>query len=263
LVAELREATDLPNREEILEWTKDRVARSWEVSTRFFGRMPNRNCEVRPVEEFREKDILDYYQGASLDGSRPAIFHVNTAPRPLYSLAATIYHEANPGHHLQSGLEAEAPGGRPEIRRWGGELQGAAFAEGWGLYCERLADEIGLYEDDYERVGMLELQSLRATRLIVDTGIHALGWDRGRAVKALEATGLSTWKAEVEADRYIAMPGQALCYKVGQMEIERWRDEAASRERSSFSLRDFHDQLLAMGSLPLPAMRRELGIGEA
>ncbi|HEX2088323.1 MAG TPA: DUF885 domain-containing protein [Actinomycetota bacterium] len=262
LVAELREESDLPSREQILEWTKDRVARSWDVSRRFFGRMPGRNCEVRPVEEFREKDILDYYQGASLDGSRPAIFHVNTAPRPLYSLAATIYHEANPGHHLQTGLEVEAAGDRHAIRRWGGELYGAAFAEGWGLYSERLADEMGLYEDDYERVGMLELQSLRATRLIVDTGIHVLGWGRPRVVEALEATGLRSWEAEVEADRYIAMPGQALCYKVGQMEIERSRDEAASREGSAFSLRHFHDRLLAMGSLPLPTMRRELEIGE-
>jgi uncharacterized protein (DUF885 family) len=97
----------------------------------------------------------------------------------------------------------------------------------------------------------------------VDTGIHALGWDRGRVVKALEATGLRSWEAEVETDRYIAMPGQALCYKVGQMEIERWRDEATRREGSAFSLRDFHDRLMAMGSLPLPTMRRELEIEEA
>ncbi|HEX8100495.1 MAG TPA: DUF885 domain-containing protein, partial [Actinomycetota bacterium] len=261
LVAELRASPDLPDRQEILEWTRQRVDRSWETSRSFFGRMPSRNCDVKPIDEFREGDMPDYYQGPSLNGSRPGVFHVNSAPRHLYSLTPTVYHEANPGHHMQMALEAEISADRPAIRRWGAELHGAAFGEGWGLYSERLADEMGLYDDDYERVGMLEAQSLRATRLIVDTGIHALGWDRERVVRALESTGLLRGDAERETDRYIAMPGQALCYKIGQIEIERWRAETQGREGSAFSLRDFHDRLLAMGSLPLPTMHEELERG--
>lgn len=143
------------------------------------------------------------------------------------------------------------------IRRHGNELQGSAFGEGWGLYSERLADELGLYADEHERVGMLEMQALRAARLVVDTGIHAFGWTRDRVVATLEDTGLPTWMAEAETDRYVAMPGQALSYRVGQREIERWRYEASRRE--GFRLADFHDRLLQIGSLPLPALRRELG----
>lgn len=134
-----------------------------------------------------------------------------------------------------------------------------AFGEGWGLYSERLADEMGLYVDDDERLGMLELQALRAARLAVDTGIHVFGWSRDQAVAELADTGLPQWMAEAEADRYVAMPGQALCYTIGQLEIERWREEAS--RRSGFRLSDFHDRLLAVGSLPLPALRRELEAG--
>jgi uncharacterized protein (DUF885 family) len=136
---------------------------------------------------------------------------------------------------------------------------GSAFAEGWGLYSERLADELGLYADEYERIGMLEAQAWRAARLVTDSGIHALGWDRERAIDYLDrATGGPRLNAEIEIDRYIAWPAQALSYKIGQREIERYRAEARSRLGDSFSLRDFHDRLLELGSLPLPALRREL-----
>ena len=148
--------------------------------------------------------------------------------------------------------------GRPALRRFGGFLAGSAFTEGWGLYSERLADEMGLYEDESERLGMLDLQGMRAARLVVDTGIHALGWTRERAIATLEDAGLPTVEATIETDRYITMPGQALSYKIGQFEIERQRTAAAEREGAEFSLRAFHDRLLALGSLPLTALRREL-----
>jgi uncharacterized protein (DUF885 family) len=242
-------------RDAVLRLARQQVQRGWEAAPGFFGRLPTRNCEVRDVPRDRERDALDYYQGPTEDWSRPGVYWVNTAPRPRHSLATTTFHEANPGHHFETALSLEADGRHP-IRRHGNELQGSAFGEGWGLYSERLADEMGLYEDDHERLGMLEFQALRAARLVVDTGVHAFGWSRDQAVTALADTGLPLWMAEAEADRYIAMPGQALSYKVGQMEIERWRGEAARRRR--FRLADFHDRLLAVGSLPLPALRREL-----
>jgi uncharacterized protein (DUF885 family) len=242
-------------RDALLALVRDQVQRAWDVAPRFFGRRPASGCEVRPVPEAQENHILDYYLGPTADGSRPGVFYLNTKPRQRHSMATTTFHESNPGHHFQIALALQQAD-RPALWRFAGELQGAAYAEGWGLYCERLADEMGLYADDYERLGMLELQALRAARLVVDTGIHALGWDRDRALRVLEATGLPAWEAAVEVDRYIAMPGQALCYKLGQREIERWR-AAAERDRG-IRLAAFHDRLLWLGFLPLPTLDREL-----
>jgi uncharacterized protein (DUF885 family) len=237
------------------------VRRSWDVAPAWFGRVPSANCEVRLVEAFREADMpFAFYNQPTQDGSRPGVYYVNgfdLERKPKHQLASTTYHEANPGHHFQVALEQEMDG-RPAIRRFGGFLAGSAFTEGWGLYSERLADEMGLYEDESERLGMLDLQGMRAARLVVDTGIHALGWTRERAIATLEDAGLPTVEATIETDRYITMPGQALSYKIGQFEIERQRTAAAEREGAEFSLRAFHDRLLALGSLPLTALRREL-----
>ena len=237
------------------------VRRSWDVAPAWFGRVPSANCEVRLVEAFREADMpFAFYNQPTEDGSRPGVYYVNgfdLERKPKHQLASTTYHEANPGHHFQIALEQEMDG-RPAIRRFGGFLAGSAFTEGWGLYSERLADEMGLYEDESERLGMLDLQGMRAARLVVDTGIHALGWTRERAIATLEDAGLPTVEATIETDRYITMPGQALSYKIGQFEIERQRAAAAEREGPEFSLRAFHDRLLSLGSLPLTALRREL-----
>jgi uncharacterized protein (DUF885 family) len=237
------------------------VRRSWDVAPAWFGRVPSANCEVRLVEAFREADMpFAFYNQPTEDGSRPGVYYVNgfdLERKPKHQLASTTYHEANPGHHFQIALEQEMDG-RPAIRRFGGFLAGSAFTEGWGLYSERLADEMGLYEDESERLGMLDLQGMRAARLVVDTGIHALGWTRERAIATLEDAGLPTVEATIETDRYITMPGQALSYKIGQFEIERQRAAAVEREGAEFSLRAFHDRLLALGSLPLTALRREL-----
>jgi uncharacterized protein (DUF885 family) len=252
-----------PTREALLRLAERQVERSWEAAPRFFGRLPRRNCEVRPVERFREEDMPGaYYVPPTGDGSRPGVYYVNTShldARPLHQLATTTYHEANPGHHFQLSLEVEFAD-RPPLRRFGGMLSGTAFIEGWGLYSERLADEMGLFEDDWERLGMLEAQAWRAARLVVDTGIHAFGWDRERAVRTLEEAGVPREDAEVEVDRYIAAPGQALAYKVGQLRIEELRRRAETRAGGSFSLPAFHDRLLALGSLPLPVLEREMGL---
>jgi uncharacterized protein (DUF885 family) len=237
------------------------VRKGWDAAPRFFGRRPKDNCEVRPVEEFREADMpFAFYQPPSEDGSRPGIYYVNgfdLPSRPLHHLATTTYHEANPGHHFQISIEQEIED-RPALRRFGGLLAGSAFAEGWGLYSERLADEMGLFEDDVERFGMLDAQAHRAARLVVDTGIHAFGWSRDRSIQVLQEAGVPRTDAEIETDRYVTAPGQALTYKLGQFEIERRRADAAEQEGSAFSLRDFHDRLLGLGSIPLSALRREL-----
>jgi uncharacterized protein (DUF885 family) len=251
-------------RQDMVRQAEDQVRRGWDAAPSMFGRIPTANCDVRPVEEFREAATpMAFYQPPSGDGSRAGVYYINTSElsgRPLHALASVTYHEANPGHHFQIAIEQEIPD-RPALRRFGGILAGSSFIEGWGLYSERLADEMGLYVDDYERLGMLEAQAWRACRLIVDSGIHALGWDRERAVdQMLQGAGVSKVNAEVEVDRYITMPGQALAYKIGQREIEGWRREAAARDGSAFDLRAFHDGLLGQGSLPLPALRREMGI---
>ncbi len=249
------------SREELVRLAEEQVRRGWEAAPGFFGRMPNDNCEVRAVEEFREADMpFAFYQPPSQDGSRQGVYYVNAydlPSRPLHHLATTTYHEANPGHHFQIAIEQEM-GDRPALRRFGGLMAGSAFAEGWGLYSERLADEMGLFTDDLERLGMLDAQAHRAARLIVDTGLHAFAWTRDRSIEKLEEAGVPRTDAEIETDRYIALPGQALSYKIGQLEIERQRAQATERLGADFSLAEFHDRLLDLGSLPLTALQREL-----
>ena len=248
-------------RQEMLDIVVDQVQRSWEAAPRYFGRLPKANCRVRPIDEFQEDDMPGaYYNPPTQDGSRPGTYYVNTGhleSRPLHQTATTSFHEANPGHHFQISIEQEFTERLP-LRRFGGFLVGDAFVEGWGLYSERLGDEMELFLNDYERLGMLEAQAFRAGRLIVDTGIHALGWDREQAVQKMMETGSSRLDSEIEVDRYIAMPGQALAYMIGKLEIDRWRAAGAAREGSSFSVQDFHDRVLALGSLPLAVLDREL-----
>jgi uncharacterized protein (DUF885 family) len=252
-------------REEMLRLVEQQVERSWEAAPRFFGRLPRANCTVKAVEEFREDDMPGaFYNPPSADGSRRGTYYVNTGQvgeRPLHQTATTSFHEANPGHHFQISIEMEFADRLP-LRRFGGFLVGDAMVEGWGLYSERLADEMGLFLDDYERLGMLEAQGFRAGRLIVDTGIHTLGWDRERAVRQVMETGSARADSEIEVDRYISWPGQACAYMIGRMEIDRWRAELADRNGDAFSLQGFHDRLLALGSLGLSTLARELGVSD-
>ena len=246
---------------ELLQIAEAQVQRGWDAAPGFFGKLPKASCKVVLVEDFREADMpAAFYMSATEDGSRPGMYYVNgygLDMLPKHLLASVSYHEANPGHHFQISL-AQERAERPAMLRFGGQLAGAALAEGWGLYCERLADEMGLYVDEWERLGMLEADAHRAARLVVDTGIHAFGWTRQRSIDLLVDCGASETDAEVDVDRYITMPAQALSYKVGQHEISRLRADAEAREGSAFSLKDFHDRLLALGELPLTALRRDM-----
>lgn len=249
-------------KDELVGLAEAQVRKGYEAAPAWFGRRPSENCDVKPVEEFREADMpFAFYQPPSADGTRKGVYYVNAGDlpgKPLHHLATTTYHEASPGHHFQIALEQEM-GERPALRRFGGLMAGSAFAEGWGLYSERLADEMGLFEDEAERLGMLDMQAMRAARLVVDSGIHAFEWTRDRAIGLLEEAGVAHVDAVIETDRYITLPGQALTYKIGQFEIEQQRADAAKLDGAGFNISGFHDRLLALGSLPLSALRRELG----
>jgi len=245
----------------LVERATEDIDRALAVAPRFFGTLPRAGCEVRPVEEYKERDApFAYYFPPAVDGSRQGIYYVNTfdlASRTYTKLASTTYHESVPGHHFQIALEMENPH-LNTFRRLGSRMVGGAYVEGWGLYSERLADEMGLFRSEAERFGMLDAMAWRAARLVVDTGIHALRWNRQRSIDFLLETGLSQTDATIETDRYICWPGQALTYKIGEREIERLRRELQARDGSRFDLRAFHDAVLGHGSLPLATLASEL-----
>ena len=248
-------------KDELVARATDDIERALAAAPRWFGTLPKAPCEVRAVEEYKEKDApFAYYYPPAPDGSRPGIYYANgydLPSRKFSNLATATYHEATPGHHFQISLEMENPN-LNRFRRLGSRMVGGAFAEGWGLYSERLADEMGLFRNDAERFGMLDAQAWRAARLVVDTGMHALRWPRQRSIDFLETAGLTETDAEIETDRYISWPGQALTYMTGQLEIRRLRAELTRRDGSAFDLRAFHDAVLGHGSLPLATLTREL-----
>jgi uncharacterized protein (DUF885 family) len=250
------------SRQELIDRALEDIDRAVAASASRFGRLPVASCRVLPVEEYKERDApFAYYYPPTPDGSRPGTFYVNTydLPSRIYSrLAAVTYHEATPGHHFQIALEVENTS-LNRFRRFGSRMLGSAYVEGWGLYAERFADEIGLYRSEAERFGMLDAQAWRAGRLVVDTGMHALRWNRQESIDyLLRDVGLSNTDATIETDRYICWPAQALTYKLGQRQIERLRHDLEVRDGSRFDLRGFHDELLGHGSMPLSTLAREL-----
>jgi hypothetical protein len=197
-----------------------------------------------------------YYMLGAIDGSRKGTYFLNTSKpeeRHRYGAEDMAFHEAVPGHHFQLTIAMESED-LPAARR---VLSDTACAEGWGLYSERLADEMGLYSDDLARMGLFAADSWRASRLVVDTGLHALGWKRQEAIDWMTShTPLPRIEIESEVDRYISYPGQALAYMVGRREIVRLRTAAADTLGARFDLREFHDLVLRAGILPLPALAR-------
>lgn len=243
-------------RDEVEEKARQALARAKAAIPRFFGRLPKADCEVVRMEEHEEKhSTIAHYRWPATDGSRPGRYYINTsAPetRPRYEAEVLAYHESIPGHHLQLAIAQELDG-LPAFRK---HLGVTAFTEGWGLYTERLSDEMGLYTGDLDRIGVLSYDGWRACRLVVDTGMHAMGWTRARAIEFMLAnTALAENNIVNEVDRYIAWPGQAIAYKIGQLEIRRLRTEAERRLGSRFDIRAFHDAVLGDGSVSLETLR--------
>jgi uncharacterized protein (DUF885 family) len=239
-------------RAEVFATAQQAVGRMEAKLPELIGRLPKERLVVEEMPAYQEKDApAAYYYAGSADGSRPGRYLINTSDprqRPRYTAEVLAFHEGVPGHHVQLALSQELP--LPAFRRFGDG--NTALVEGWALYTERLADEAGMYSGDLDRLGMLIFQSWRACRLVVDTGIHALGWTRQQAIDYLLAnTGLSRLDAENEVDRYIVDPGQALAYRLGQREITRLREEAQAALGPRFDLRRFHDVVLGDGAVTL------------
>ena len=228
------------------------LAKAKAAIPRWFGRLPKTDCKVVVMGEHEAKhSTIAYYRQPAADGSRPGSYYINTTSpetRPRYEAEALAYHESIPGHHLQIAIAQELQG-MPDFRRHNSVT---AFIEGWGLYSERLADEMGLYSSDLDRIGMLSYDSWRACRLVVDTGMHAKGWTRAQAIDfMMKNTALAENNIVNEVDRYITWPGQALAYKMGQLEILRLRYSARERMGKKFDVMRFHDVLLGSGPVPL------------
>ncbi len=242
--------------EEIMADAADALGRAKAAMGDWFGRLPEADCAIVAVPDYLAADApAAYYFPPAGDGSRPGTYYVNThAPEEKSRTEAESigYHEAIPGHHLQLAIAAELTD-LPDFQRFG--FGNTAYVEGWALYTERLAEEMGLYGGDLDRLGMLTADAWRAGRLVVDTGLHALGWTRRQAIDfLLENTPLDEGEVTVEIDRYIGMPGQALAYKTGQREFFRLRAGAKDRLGDRFDIKGFHDAVLAHGSVTLPIL---------
>jgi uncharacterized protein (DUF885 family) len=239
--------------DEIIHDIHSMIERARLEAPHWFGRLPRAECAVVAVND----GGMAYYTGPSPDGARPGTFYFDASDPSRwtrFALAPTTFHEAIPGHHLQLAIAQEL-----QLHPVLGELEVGAFNEGWGLYAERLADEMGLYDTPLQRIGMLTLDSLRASRLVVDTGIHARGWTRQRAVDFLhDHTALARSTVEADIDRYIADPGQAASYMIGRLEIDRLRAHAAQRLGDKFSITAFHDTILHGGMTPLNELSRRV-----
>jgi uncharacterized protein (DUF885 family) len=247
-------------REEIVEVAEASLGRANAAIGEWFGRLPKAPCEVVVMAAHEEKhSTIAYYRDPAADGSRPGQYYINTyAPetRPRYEAETLAFHESVPGHHLQLAIMQELSD-LPDFRRFNGNT---AYIEGWGLYTERLSEEMGLLTGDLDRFGVLSFDAWRACRLVVDTGIHAMGWTRQQAIDFMAAhTALGENNIANEVDRYIAYAGQALAYKLGQLELLRLRAEARERQGSRFDIRLFHDTVLGEGALPLPVLRQVVG----
>ena len=225
----------------------------------FFSKLPKTKLEIRPYEEFREKfEAGGSYQSGTPDGSRPGVFYFNAYDLPSRTTPGetTLYlHEGAPGHHFQISLAQENEA-LPAFMRFGGNT---AYVEGWALYSETLGYPMGLYDDPYARFGTLDDEMLRAMRLVVDTGLHSKGWTRDHAIEYMLAnSGMGRTDATAEVERYIAIPSQALAYKVGALKIQELRAKAEAALGDRFDIKAFHEQVLGTGALPLPVLEAKI-----
>src|SRR5262249_773974 len=245
-----------PSAEALLASYRDITKRIDPELPRLFAQLPRMPYGVRAQPAFADPEAADTADGPSLDGSRPGWFNANAAAfrtRPKWRQEALAAHEAVPGHLLQLGRAAELEN-LPRFRR---SAFYVAFSEGWALYAETLGRDVGLYRSPESRFGFLQMQIWRAARLVVDTGIHAFGWTRARAIDyLLEQTGLPRATAASEIDRYLAWPGQALGYMIGELEIIALREQAKVALGAKFDLRAFHNIVIDQGAVPLTVLRR-------
>lgn len=252
-------AMHFANAKEVENKAKETLARAKAGIPDYFRVLPKADCEVKVMGMYEAPhSTIAYYREPAADGSRPGYYMINTylpETRPRYEAEALAFHESIPGHHLQIAIAQELQG-VPEFRK---HLGVTAYVEGWALYTERLADEMGLYSSDVDRIGMLSFDAWRACRLVVDTGLHSMGWTRQQAIEYMtENTVLAANNIANEVDRYLGDPGQALAYKVGQLEILALRDEAKQKLGARFDLKAFHEVVLRNGAVALPVLRQQV-----
>jgi uncharacterized protein (DUF885 family) len=246
-------------RDEIVEVSKAAIERARQASPAWFGIRPRAGLEIRQHPEFRQREgAVAQYSAATEDGTRPGIYWISTYRPEVIPRAygeATAFHEGIPGHHLQVAIAQERTGAHPVTRYFGF----SGFGEGWAMYSEGLADEMGLYSNHVARMGLLASRAWRAARLVLDAGIHARGWTREQAVEYLgRTTTMSPVQLQGEVDRYISWPGQATSYMLGNLEIRKVRAEAERRLGSRFDIRAFHDRVLGNGGVTLPMLREQV-----
>ncbi|NVK21056.1 MAG: DUF885 domain-containing protein [Kangiellaceae bacterium] len=247
------------NEEELLQGYRDLQEKVNKLLPSMFDIQPKSDYEVRAVEAFRAESAAGAsYMSGTPDGSRPGIFYVNTfnlKGQPKFGMETLSIHEAAPGHHFQISLQQEVEG-LPMFRRFGGL---SVFSEGWALYAESIGKEMGMFTDPMQYYGRLSDEMLRAMRLVVDTGLHAKGWSRQKAIDyMMENSSMADTDVVSEVERYIAWPGQAVSYKVGQREISNLRADAEKRLGDKFDIKDFHTQILIDGALPMPVLRTKI-----
>ena len=246
--------------DELLMIARDIAKRADEQLPKFFKTLPRKPYGVAPVPDaIAPKYTGGRYVGSSKNSNEPGYYWFNTYDRPsrtLYTLPSLTVHEAVPGHHLQGALNNELGDSSPKFRR---NLYISAYGEGWGLYTEFLANEMGMYTTPYEHFGKLTYEMWRACRLVVDTGIHSKGWTRKQAVDFIASnTALSLHEVNTETDRYISWPGQALSYKIGELKIRELRKKAKEKLGSKFDIREFHEVILEQGTVTLSILEQRI-----
>jgi uncharacterized protein (DUF885 family) len=246
------------DREEKIAYSQAALARAKKAIPQWFGLIPKADVEIRPYPAFREKNAPNEYNPPAEDGSRGGVFLISAYQAEKQSRVedeSTAFHETIPGHHLQGAIALE----RKDIHPIGRYLFNSGYAEGWALYAETLADEMKLFTGDVDRMGLLSSQSLRAARLVVDSGLHTMGWTRKQAIDyMIEHTAESEHDVTSEVDRYIIYPGQATAYMIGKVEIRAARDEAEKRMGEKFDIKAFHDRVLEDGGVPLIYLREKI-----
>jgi uncharacterized protein (DUF885 family) len=259
----LQQAMSLPeyrfsSREDLVQTAEHAVTRAKDAMSDWFGRLPIGEVEVRPYPAFQEKTAPGGFYSSASEPGGTGTYWVNAYKADTQSkagLESTAFHETYPGHHFQGSIALERDDLHPIARYF----SVSGYAEGWALYSERLCDEIGLFSGDIDRLGLLSKEALRAARLVVDSGMHALGWSRQQAIDYLTANTASTVdQATAEIDRYIAVPGQATSYMIGSLEIRNLRTKARAQFGERFDIKAFHDRVLEDGSLPLWVLREKI-----